>query len=162
MDFAGLARLFTPQNGKSKNHESWYLFAAWILAATMNAVLTWWGVTIALLNHETLGNQLVSRQSMLSVAPLFVALMVWLIRVMIIGTFSAAGEKIFSQTETGARPQVVQSERVANGNTRPMNMAVPIMANKERRANNGYKPFTDVEHKNANNIEPDYERVNGR
>jgi hypothetical protein len=32
--------------------------------------------------------------------PVFVAIMVWLIRVLIIGTFSVGGERIFSQADT--------------------------------------------------------------
>ena len=43
MDFAGIARLFTPEQGADEPKEVWYLFGAWLLAATMNAVLTWWG-----------------------------------------------------------------------------------------------------------------------
>jgi hypothetical protein len=94
IDFAGIARLFSPDHGDSQT-EVWYLFGAWMLAATMNALLTWWGVSIAILNHETLGNAVVERQTLLRVVPIFVAIMVWLIRVLIIGTFSIAGEQLF-------------------------------------------------------------------
>lgn len=100
IDFAGIARLFTP--GATSNsspeiqHESWYLFGAWLLAATMNAMLTWWGVSLAVLGHGTLGGEVVSRETMLRVVPVFVAVLVWLIRVLIIGTFSAAGEHLFN------------------------------------------------------------------
>lgn len=100
IDFAGIARLFTPEEGANELHEVWYLFGAWLLAATMNAMLTWWGVSIALLNHESLGNAVVDRETLLKVVPLFVAILVWLIRVLIIGTFSVAGERLFSQTES--------------------------------------------------------------
>lgn len=99
IDFAGIARLFTPEQGADEPAEVWYLFGAWLLAATMNAMLTWWGVSIAILNHETLGNAVVSRETMIKVVPVFVAIMVWLIRILIIGTFSVAGDRIFSQTE---------------------------------------------------------------
>ena len=44
IDFAGIARLFTPEQGMEEPKEVWYLFGAWLLAATMNAILTWWGV----------------------------------------------------------------------------------------------------------------------
>src|SRR3989304_5261651 len=56
IDFAGIARLFTPQRGADEPKEVWYLFGAWLLAATMNALLTWWGVSIAILNHQTNGD----------------------------------------------------------------------------------------------------------
>jgi hypothetical protein len=100
IDFAGIARLFTPDNNAESHTEIWYLFGAWMLAATMNAMLTWWGVSIAILNHETLGNAVVDRQTLLRVVPIFVAIMVWLIRVLIIGTFSVAGDRLFTQTST--------------------------------------------------------------
>lgn len=96
IDFAGIARLFTPEEGSKEPNEVWYLFGAWLLAATMNAMLTWWGVSIAILNHQTLGSAVVARQTLLRVVPIFVALIVWLIRVLIIGTFSVAGERLFS------------------------------------------------------------------
>ncbi len=100
IDFAGIARLFTPEQGADEPSEIWYLFGAWLLAATMNALLTWWGVSIAIVSHDTLGNSIVPRETLLNVVPIFVALMVLLIRVLIIGTFSVAGERLFSQAET--------------------------------------------------------------
>jgi len=99
IDFAGIARLFTPERGKDKPAEVWYLFGAWLLAATMNAMLTWWGVSIAILQHQSLGNALISREAMLKGAPIFVAVIVWLSRVLIIGTFSVAGENLFIQAD---------------------------------------------------------------
>src|SRR5512145_830158 len=51
IDFAGIARLFTPEQGHDEPTEVWYLFGAWVLAAAMNATLTWWGVALALANH---------------------------------------------------------------------------------------------------------------
>jgi len=100
IDFAGIARLFTPEQGEQEPNEVWYLFGAWLLAATMNAMLTWWGVSVAILNHQSLGNAVMSRETMLKVVPIFVALMVWLIRILIIGTFSVAGDRLFSQAES--------------------------------------------------------------
>ena len=97
IDFAGIARLFTPEDGANEPNEVWYLFGAWLLAATMNAMLTWWGVSIALLNHDSLGNAVADRETLLKIVPLFVAILVWLIRVLIIGTFSVAGDRLFSQ-----------------------------------------------------------------
>ncbi len=99
IDFAGIARLFTPDGRVGEQPEVWYLFGAWLIAATMNALLTWWGVSIAIVNHETLGNAVVARQTLLKVVPIFVAVMVWLLRVLIIGLFSVAGEKYFGQDQ---------------------------------------------------------------
>jgi len=102
IDFAGIARLFTPEVGSQEPSEVWYLFAAWLLAATMNAMLTWWGVSIALLNHQSLGSSVISQPTLLKVVPIFVAIMVWLIRVLIIGTLSVAGDRLFSQADKKA------------------------------------------------------------
>lgn len=100
MDFAGIARLFTPEKEKGEQVEVWYLLGAWFLAATMNAMLTWWGVSLALLQHGgSLGNEILSREQLLSGVPVFVAVLVWLIRILMIGTFSMAGERLFTQTE---------------------------------------------------------------
>jgi len=99
IDFAGIARLFTPEQGRDEPMEVWYLFGAWMLAATMNAMLTWWGVSIALLNHQSLGTAVVDGATLIKIVPIFVAVMVWLTRVLIIGTLSVAGERIFSQVD---------------------------------------------------------------
>jgi len=106
IDFAGIARLFTPEQGENEPAEVWYLFGAWLLAATMNAMLTWWGVSIAIANHASLGSAVVPRETLLNVVPVFVAVMVWLIRVLIIGTFSVAGERLFSQDKRTARTRL--------------------------------------------------------
>jgi hypothetical protein len=111
IDFAGIARLFTPEQGSDEPAEVWYLFGAWMLAAVMNAMLTWWGVSIAILNHETLGNAVVARETLLKVVPIFVAVMVWLIRVLIIGTISMAGDRLFSQTNMRASTGSSRSSR---------------------------------------------------
>ncbi|MBW8011618.1 MAG: hypothetical protein FVQ83_10320 [Chloroflexi bacterium] len=100
IDFAGIARLFTPEQGANEPAEVWYLFGAWLLAATMNAILTWWGVSIAILNHQSLGIGVIDSQTLLKVVPVFVAIMVWLIRVLIIGTFSVAGDRLFREADS--------------------------------------------------------------
>jgi hypothetical protein len=101
IDFAGIARLFTPEQGRDEPAEVWYLFGAWLLAAGMNATLTWWGVSVAIVNHSSLaGGVVMTNTTLTKVVPVFVAIMVWLIRVLIIGTFSVAGERLFSQADS--------------------------------------------------------------
>jgi hypothetical protein len=105
IDFAGIAHMFS--NGTNlrakQGLEVWYLFAAWLLAATMNAILTWWGVSVAVLNHGSLGNALLGREALLQVVPAFVAVLVWLIRVLVIGTLITAGSKLFAKQPDGPR-----------------------------------------------------------
>jgi hypothetical protein len=106
MGFAGIARLFTPEAervDRRERTEVWYLLAAWFLAATMNAVLTWWGVSLALLSHGDLGNEILSREALLAVVPVFVAILIWMIRVLLIGLLSMAGERLFSHLEEAVR-----------------------------------------------------------
>lgn len=91
MDFAGVAWLFSPK--RKVQVEVWYLVAAWLLAATMNAVLTWWSVSLALLNQQALGNEVIAREALISGAPVFVAVLVWLLRVLLIGSFTLAGRR---------------------------------------------------------------------
>lgn len=91
MDFAGVSWLFSPK--KRVRVEVWYLVGAWLLAATMNAILTWWSVSLALLNHPALGNEVIARESLLTGAPVFVAALVWLLRVLLIGTFTLGGHR---------------------------------------------------------------------
>jgi len=103
IDFAGLARMFTPQQGADEPKEVWYLLGAWLLAATMNAFLTWWGVSVAMLTHGSSGNTMLGQGTIIKIMPVFVAVMVWLIRILIIGTFSMAGDRLFSQSPKRVR-----------------------------------------------------------
>lgn len=97
IDFAGIARIFTPEQGRDEPAEVWYLFAAWLLAAGFNATLTWWGISVAIASHSSLGvGTVVSNATMIKVVPVFVSVMVLLIRVLIIGTFSLAGDRLFT------------------------------------------------------------------
>ncbi len=141
IDFAGIARLFTPQDDAEETNEVWYHFGAWLLAATMNAMLTWWGVSLAIINHQSLGDTVIARDTLLRVVPIFVAVLVWLIRVLIIGTFSVAGDKLFSQTDkrfSNSRPMPVRSL-----NNRPVAPPVPASTASPRQASSpapAYRP----------------------
>ena len=73
IDFAGIARIFTPEQGRDEPTEVWYLFGAWLLAAGFNAMLTWWGVSVAILNHTAEGGSLVGQAVMIKTVPIFVA-----------------------------------------------------------------------------------------
>jgi hypothetical protein len=100
MDFAGLARLLTPGRAGAAV-EAWYVLAAWFVAALMNAVLTWWAVSVALVGHSAVGNAVVGRETLTRVVPVFVAILVWLIRVLMIGSFALGGNRLFSQGDKG-------------------------------------------------------------
>lgn len=100
IDFAGIARIFTPEQGADEPKEVYYLFGAWFLAAAFNAILTWWGVSVAIVSHASAsGGAVISTATMTKVVPIFVAAMILLVRVMIIGTFSLAGDRLFTTDE---------------------------------------------------------------
>ena len=95
IDFAGLLRFFLPEaEDNEMPKEVWYLMGAWLLGATMNALMTWWAVSLTLLDHE-LGNEILSRAQILEVVPVFVAVLVWLTRILFIGAFTVAGGYLF-------------------------------------------------------------------
>jgi hypothetical protein len=97
IDFAGIARIFTPEQGADEPKEVYYLFGAWFLAAAFNAILTWWGVSVAIVSHASAsGGAVISTAAMTKIVPIFVAAMILLIRVLIIGTFSLAGDRLFT------------------------------------------------------------------
>jgi hypothetical protein len=116
IDFAGIARIFTPEQGRDEPAEVYYLFGAWILAAGFNATLTWWGVSVAIAHNTNLQSSTVMSAATLAKAvPIFIAAMVWLVRLLIIGTFSLAGDRLFTTAEQGQtsyRPQY-QSQQPA-------------------------------------------------
>lgn len=137
IDFAGIARLFTPEKGRDEPAEVWYLFGAWLLAAAMNASLTWWGISVAIMGHTALGSALVSRATLTKAIPVFVAVMVWLIRVLIIGTFSLAGENIFSvdvqrSARSYSQPARANSFQPATASPRPMPKPASAIAASQR------------------------------
>ena len=101
IDFAGIARLFTPDQGADESREVWYLFGAWLLAATMNAILTWWGVSMAIASHKMSSTAIMDTTTLIKVVPVFVAVMVWVIRILIIGTLSVAGDRLFNGAQRG-------------------------------------------------------------
>jgi hypothetical protein len=95
IDFAGLSRLFTPATEwRREPKEVWLLTGAWLLGALMNAAMTWWAVASALSDHPLPGNALVPPGQVIQIVPVFVALLVWLTRVMLIGSLSTAGDRL--------------------------------------------------------------------
>lgn len=109
IDFAGIARLLTPETGHKAQAEVWYLLVAWLLGATMNAMLTWWSVSLALIQHQGLGNEVLGRAALLNSVPVFIAALVWLIQVLLIGSLTLTGERLFTLGQR--KPSAVSSRR---------------------------------------------------
>jgi hypothetical protein len=128
IDFAGIARIFTPEQGADEPKEVYYLFGAWFLAAAFNAILTWWGVSVAIVSHASAsGGAVVSTATMTKIVPIFVAAMILLVRVMIIGTFSLAGDRLFTTADrrsysynNGPRPAQPQQQNYRPVQSQPI------------------------------------------
>lgn len=128
IDFAGIARLFTPETGKDEPAEVWYLFGAWVLAAAMNATLTWWGVAVAIQTHSSVSSSVVGQSTFVNVVPVFIAILVWVIRILLIGTFSLKADHYFNglnktQAPVQNKPQPTQTNMSVKPNTsyQPLN-----------------------------------------
>ncbi len=154
IDFAGIARIFTPEQGRDEPAEVYYLFGAWLLAAGFNATLTWWGVSVAITNNANLqSGAVLSAATLTKAVPIFIAVMVWLVRLLIIGTFSLAGDRLFTTATTSQsqaqrsynnpqpRQNTYQTQRPVN---QPVNQPVLRPASQINRPVNtntvGFKP----------------------
>jgi hypothetical protein len=118
IDFAGLARLFTPERGRDEPKEIWYLTGAWLLGATMNAVMTWWAVSVTLLSHD-LGNEVLSREQLLHIVPIFVAILVWLTRILFIGAITMAGERLLTASRSDRPPTAASGPSARSSSSQP-------------------------------------------
>lgn len=104
IDLAGLIRLFGFERGEKWSLESIYLTAAWLLGATANAVMTWWAVTLAMLD-STPGNAIVARATLLTWVPIAIAGFVWLTRLLVIGAFAMQGAELWQRLTSATRPR---------------------------------------------------------
>ncbi|MCP4426842.1 MAG: hypothetical protein GY803_20330, partial [Chloroflexi bacterium] len=94
IDFTGLVRLFTPeQSMKDEPKEVWLLTGAWLLGASMNAVMTWYAVSLTIASRSV-GTALIPSDTVSQYAPMFVALLVWLTRILFIGSISVAADRM--------------------------------------------------------------------
>ena len=98
IDFAGIARLFTPQTGEEEPRSVWFMFGAWFLAGTMNTILTWWGVVMAMQSHSIISAGAIDSSFVNKVVPIFIALMVWVIRILLVGTLSKKGDQLLHES----------------------------------------------------------------
>lgn len=114
IDFAGLTRIFTPEKGLEESKGVWYLMGAWLLGATMNAIMTWWAVSLTLLAHD-FGNEVLGREQLLRWVPFFIAVLVWLTRILFIGALAVAGDYVFDFSQ----PQAQNKRKTAESRPYP-------------------------------------------
>jgi hypothetical protein len=150
IDFAGIARLFSPQTKGDQKISSWYLFGAWFLAATMNTILTWWGVVMAMQTHPVLSTSLVEDNFISKSVPIFIALMVWVIRVLLIGTLTKKSDKLLeeqqkTQEQPLSRREFRQAQSRAAHTKVEDNRSVPVgftqlSSKNDRNKNSRHRP----------------------
>lgn len=132
IDFAGLTRIFTPEKGLEESNGVWYLMGAWLLGATMNAIMTWWAVSLTLLAHD-FGNEVLGREQLLRWVPFFIAVLVWLTRILFIGALAVAGDYVFdfSQPQAQKKSKAVESRPYATTSLPPT--AQPMRAKPKQK-----------------------------
>ena len=157
IDFAGIARLFTPDQGNPEAYETWYLFGAWLLAATMNAILTWWGVSMAVVNHSVQSTSIVPAATIAHIVPVFVAIMVWVIRILIIGTISVSIDRYLNPS---GHPLPVQNRFQSFQPRQPASQPVPLAPRPSVLGiRSNARHSEDDEDETPSRIEPSYHSV---
>jgi hypothetical protein len=77
---------------------------------------------MAILSHSVQSTSIMDPNTLTKIIPVFVAIMVWLIRILIIGTLSIAGDRLFHSGggSTGHRPSTAQNRGSYSNNARSM------------------------------------------
>lgn len=99
IDFAGLIRFFMLENGDGERAEAWYWMGAWLLGAMMHALLAWWAVSLILVDGGDGG--IVDLSRLIPILPVFIALLVWLMRILFVGAFALLGGHLFVGKKAG-------------------------------------------------------------
>lgn len=140
IDFAGLIKIFTPEVGSDEPSEVWYLMGAWLLGATMNAIMTWYAVSLILIQRP-IGSEVLSREQIITIAPIFVAALVWLTRILFIGSIAVAGDHLINghrqSNEGGRKSQNREGHSRRNNRTQT---AAPRQAASGRQATRSFEP----------------------
>ena len=104
IDLAGLVQMFSVPlvNNPKENQGYYFLFAAWLLGASLNAIMTWYAVGITLLGVP-LGNEILTRQQLVRWVPLLIAMLVWITRILFIGALTIMGDE-FARVLRRKRP----------------------------------------------------------
>ena len=93
-DFAGLARMFTPEQSRNEAVGVWIAVVGWFMAATINAGGTWWALVLTISN-TSIKNTVIPAAAFHFWVPIIIAVFVWLMRISLIGGISLAGERFF-------------------------------------------------------------------
>jgi len=104
IDLGGLARMFTPQQGRDEPAFVWYLFGAWVICAGINAGFTWFGLKVIISASPSLpAASVIDRDFITNILPVAMAIFIWLIRLLLVGTMSTAGDRLFHGPNPASR-----------------------------------------------------------
>lgn len=106
VDLGGLASIFTKEKGLGEPWYVWMLGAGWLVASMANAFLTYWAVLMGMTSAPALTNPKFSAEAVLNVVPVMLAITVWLIRLLIIGSMIVAGNHHRPVARPMARPAI--------------------------------------------------------
>ena len=99
VDIAGITQLFIPIRVAVKSIKIRYLFGTWLLAACMDTLLTWCGIATAITVKQAHTGWIVDSDILIKTIPAFIAFMIWLIRVLIVGAFSNSNNPALIQEQ---------------------------------------------------------------
>lgn len=145
IDFAGLIHIFTGATDKPYTPRYiWYLMGAWLLGATLNAIMTWYAVSLLLIDSPIV-NGVMTQAQLLAIVPIFVSFLVWLTRIMFIAALAMMGSALlpFLYRQRAAQttdPMPESSRRPARMRPRPERDAVvppdrPLRPNRDHTSN---------------------------
>ncbi len=111
----------------------------------MNAIMTWWAVSTVLVSHP-IGNEILSRELLVEVVPVFVAVLVWLTRILFIGAITVAGENLLRGADRNLVPDSPRLSPLMQGaltKVRPQTIADSI-SRKQRDINSSRGETSDI------------------
>ncbi|MBN2256795.1 MAG: hypothetical protein JW704_03095 [Anaerolineaceae bacterium] len=88
IDLAGITLMYNPAKVVKQTISERRLIIAWLLAAGLNTLLTWHGISMAILARQMQTGWIVDSLALVKILPAFMTLMIWFIRISIIGSFS--------------------------------------------------------------------------
>jgi hypothetical protein len=93
VDLGGLTSLFTSEKGIDEPWWVWMFGAGWLVASLANAALTWWAVLLGIQTAPAIRNPLFTAEQLYTYVPAILAITVWLIRLLLVGTTIIAWDR---------------------------------------------------------------------
>jgi hypothetical protein len=115
IDLGGIASVFTKEKGFREPWYVWMLGAGWIIASIANSGLTFMAIRMGMASAPIMHNPLIPADIAIKWVPILLASVIWLIRVMIIGSIIVADNHKEPVVAKPAQPAF----RMA-GSSRPM------------------------------------------